>query len=50
VKSNKDLSYRSPKTEVKPGSIHGNGLFAKEAIAKGEIVAVKGGYILTGQI
>jgi len=49
VRTMKDLSYRSPKTEVKPSPIHGKGLFAKEAIAKGEIVAVKGGHILTGQ-
>src|SRR5262249_8028309 len=45
----KDLSYRSPKTEVKTSPIHGKGLFAKEAITAGEIVAVKGGHILTKQ-
>ncbi len=44
-----DLSYRSSKTEVKDSSIHGKGLFAKQAIASGEIVAVKGGYVLTKQ-
>lgn len=43
------LSYRSPKTEVRDSSIHGKGLFAKEAIAAEEIVAVKGGHILTMQ-
>lgn len=43
----KDLSYRSPKTEVRQSRIHGKGLFANAAIAKGEIVAVKGGYILS---
>jgi SET domain-containing protein len=49
-KSNmKDLTYRSPKTEVKDSPIHGKGLFAKEAISAGEIVAVKGGHILTRQ-
>jgi SET domain-containing protein len=42
-----DLSYRSPKTEVRESPIHGKGLFAKQSIATGEIVAVKGGYILT---
>jgi hypothetical protein len=42
-----DLSYRSPKTEVHRSPIHGQGLFAKEAITAGEIVAVKGGYVLT---
>lgn len=43
------LTYRSPKTEVRTSSIHGQGLFATVPIAKGEIVAVKGGYILTTQ-
>jgi SET domain-containing protein len=44
-----DLSYRSPKTEVRESPIHGKGLFAKQPIAAGEIVAVKGGHILTKQ-
>ena len=43
-----DLTYRSPKTEVRPSPIHGQGLFARVAIAAGEIVAVKGGHVLTG--
>jgi hypothetical protein len=43
----KNLTYRSPKTEVRDSPIHGKGLFAKEAIAAGEIVAVKGGHILS---
>jgi uncharacterized protein len=42
------LSYRSPKTEARPSPIHGTGLFAKQPIAPGEIVAVKGGHVLTG--
>jgi hypothetical protein len=42
-----DLTYRSPKTEVRDSRIHGKGLFAREAIAAGEIVAVKGGHIFT---
>ncbi|HEY4284327.1 MAG TPA: SET domain-containing protein-lysine N-methyltransferase [Chthoniobacterales bacterium] len=42
------LSYRSPKTEVRTSSIHGRGLFATTGIAKDEIVAVKGGHIVTG--
>ena len=42
-----DLTYRSPKTEVKASPIEGKGLFATEAIAAGEIVAVKGGRIFT---
>lgn len=40
------LSYRSPKTEVRESEIHGRGLFATADIAKGEIVAVKGGHIV----
>src|SRR5438874_9187654 len=40
------LSYRSPKTEVRESKIHGRGLFATAAIAKDEIVAVKGGHIV----
>jgi SET domain-containing protein len=43
------LTYRSPKTTVRPSPIHGRGLFATDAIAKGEIVAVKGGHVLTGE-
>ena len=42
-----DLTYRSPKTEVRPSPIQGRGLFAMRPIAKGEIVAVKGGHVLT---
>jgi SET domain-containing protein len=41
----RNLSYLSPKTAVKPSPIHGKGLFAVRPIKKGEIVAVKGGYI-----
>jgi SET domain-containing protein len=44
-----DLTYRSPKTEVRQSPIHGKGLFATRAIAKGEIVAAKGGHVLTKQ-
>jgi SET domain-containing protein len=40
------LSYLSPKTEVRESKIHGRGLFAIADIAKEEIVAVKGGHIL----
>jgi hypothetical protein len=42
-----DMTYRSPKTEVRASPIEGRGLFAKEPIAAGEIVAVKGGRIFT---
>lgn len=44
-----DLTYRSPKTEVRQSPIHAKGLFATRAIAKGEIVAAKGGHVLTKQ-
>jgi hypothetical protein len=44
-----DLTYRSPKTEVRQSLIHGKGLFATRPIAKGEIVAAKGGHVLTTQ-
>lgn len=40
-----NLSYRSPKTVVNDSRIHGRGLFAREPIAQGEIVAIKGGYV-----
>ena len=43
-----DLTYRSPKTEVRPSPIQGQGLFARVPIAACEIVAVKGGHVLTG--
>jgi SET domain-containing protein len=44
------LSYCSPKTEVRASPIHGTGLFAKEAIGAGEIVAVKGGHVVTAKL
>jgi SET domain-containing protein len=42
-----NLTYLSPKTEPRQSPIHGTGLFAKQAIGAGEIVAIKGGRILT---
>src|SRR5262249_11857370 len=42
-----DLTYRSPRTEVRDSAIHGRGLFAQTDIARGEIVAVRGGHVLT---
>jgi len=41
------LSYLSPKTEVRESKIHGRGLFATADIAKNEVVAVKGGHIIS---
>lgn len=40
-----NLSYLSQKTVVQESRIHGRGLFARKFIARGEIVAIKGGYI-----
>ena len=42
-----DLTYFSPKTEKRVSEIEGRGLFAREAISEGEIVVVKGGYVMT---
>ena len=39
-------SWFNPRTEKRASAIQGRGLFAREAIAAGEIVAVKGGSIL----
>ena len=39
-------SWFNPKTEKRGSPIAGRGLFAREAIAEGEIVAVKGGAIV----
>lgn len=42
-----NLTYISPKAEKRQSRTHGRGLFAMQEIAKGEVVAVKGGYIMT---
>jgi len=42
-----DLSYFSPKVEKRSSPIDGRGLFATTAVAKDEIVVVKGGYVFT---
>ena len=42
-----NLTYFSPKVEKRSSSIHGRGLFAKDAIDKDEVVVVKGGYVLS---
>jgi len=39
-------SWFSPKTEKRASPIEGRGLFARDAISAGEIVAVKGGAIM----
>jgi len=44
------LSYRSSKTALRESEIHGRGLFATADIAKGEIVAVKGGHIVSREV
>ncbi|MDO1450771.1 SET domain-containing protein-lysine N-methyltransferase [Rhodocytophaga aerolata] len=43
-------SYRSMKTEIRTSPTQGRGLFAKEAIDKGEIISVRGGHILTREM
>src|SRR5215212_856271 len=40
-----NLSYISPKAEVRESPIHGRGLFAREPFARGEVVCVKGGHV-----
>ena len=43
-------SYRSPKTEVKGSSkIEGKGVFARELIKKGEIVAIKADHVFNSK-
>ncbi len=42
-----NLTYFSPKTEKRGSNIEGRGLFAREPIAKDEIVVVKGGYVMS---
>jgi SET domain-containing protein len=44
------LSYLSPKTAVRESKIHGRGLFATSDVAKGEILAVKGGHIVSREV
>ena len=44
---NRPLTWRSPKTEIRASKIHGKGIFARVPIAQGEIVAVKGGHVMT---
>lgn len=43
----KPLSFLSPKTLVRQSPIEGRGLFASEPIGRGEIVAIKGGHIIS---
>jgi len=43
-------SYRSVKAEIRISETEGRGLFARERIAKGEIVSVRGGHIITRQV
>lgn len=42
-----DLTWFSPKVEKRKSPIEGRGLFAKANIERGEVVVVKGGYVLT---
>jgi SET domain-containing protein len=38
--------WRSPKVEIRPSPVSGEGLFAREPIAAGEVVAVKAGHVV----
>lgn len=42
-----NLTWLSPKTEKRDSPVHGRGLFAREAIGKDDVVAVRGGYVMT---
>jgi SET domain-containing protein len=42
-----NLTYFSPKVEKRESDIEGRGLFSKDGIKAGEVVVVKGGYVLT---
>jgi len=42
-------TYRSSKSEVRSSPLGGRGLFARERIFKGEVVAVKAGHILRAE-
>jgi uncharacterized protein len=42
-------TYRSPKSEVRTSPLGGRGLFAREDILKGDVVAVKAGHILRAE-
>ena len=42
-----NLTYFSPKVEKRASDIEGRGLYAKESISEGEILVVKGGYVMT---
>jgi len=44
-----NMTYISPKAEKRQSRTHGRGLYAKHLMKKGEVVAVKGGYIMTKQ-
>ena len=39
--------YRSSKVEVRASALAGRGIFAKERIAAGQAIAIKGGYFLS---
>lgn len=43
-------SWRSPKVYVGKSNFKGKGLFAKKAIAKDELIAVKGGHIMDREL
>ncbi len=44
----KVASWRSPKTAIRASATQGRGVYATTSIAAGELVAVKGGYLVDG--
>ena len=40
-------SYRSERCEIGASPIHGRGLFAAEPIAAGEVIAIRGGHVVS---
>ena len=42
-----DLTHFSSRTEKRRSNVHGRGLFTRKPISKGEIVVVKGGYVMS---
>lgn len=47
IKKSRPFSWMNPKLEVKDTKKYGKGVYAKEIIKKGEMIAVIGGHILT---
>ncbi|HOW60128.1 MAG TPA: SET domain-containing protein [Candidatus Moranbacteria bacterium] len=48
-KNRRTFSWISPKVETRKTANKGDGIFAREDIKKGEIIAISGGFILTSE-